>query len=50
MADSRTVTVVPLNGNNYPTWKIQYRMALMKEGLGRIVICQETAPTDIEAE
>ncbi len=45
MAESRTVTVVPLNGTNYPTWKIQCRMALMKEGLWEIVTCQETTPT-----
>ena len=50
MADSRTVTVVPLNGTNYPTWKIQCRMALMKEGLWRIVTGQETAPTGTEVE
>ena len=50
MAESRTVTVVPLNGTNYPTWKIQCRMALMKEGLWRIVTSQETAPTGSEAE
>lgn len=50
MADSRTVTVVPLNGTNYPTWKIQCRMALMKEGLWRIVTGQEKAPTSSETE
>ena len=50
MADSRTVTVVPLNGTNYPTWKIQCRMALMIEGLWRIVTGQETAPTGSETE
>ena len=38
MVESRTATaVVPLNGSNYPTWKIQCKMALMKEGLWRIV-------------
>ena len=49
MAESRTVTVVPLRGDNYPIWKIQSRMALMKEGLWRIVTGEETAP-DTEAE
>ena len=49
MAESRTVTVVPLRGDNYPTWKIQSRMALMKEGLWRIVTGEETAP-ETEAE
>ena len=50
MADARTVTVVPLKGTNYPTWKIQCRMALMKEGLWRIVSSDEVAPTGSEAE
>ena len=50
MADSRTVTVVPLNGTNYPTWKKHCRMALMKEGLWRIVTGQETVPTGSEVE
>ncbi len=50
MADSRTMTVVPLKGANYPTWKIQCRMALMKEGLWRIVTGEETAPGGTEAE
>jgi len=45
MAESRTVAVVPLKGANYPTWKIQCRMALMKEGLWRITTGEETAPT-----
>ena len=49
MADSGTVTVVPLKGTNYPTWKIQCRMALMKEGLWRIVTGEES-PTGSEAE
>ena len=46
MAESRVTAVVPLNGTNYPTWKIQCRMALMKEGLWRIVTGEETAPVD----
>ena len=36
--------VVPLNGKNYPTWKVQCRMALMKEGLWNIVDGTEAAP------
>ena len=36
--------VVPLNGKNYPTWKVQCRMALMKEGLWNIVEGTEAAP------
>ena len=45
MAESiRLAAVVPLNGRNYPTWKIQCRMALMKEGLWSIVSEEETEP------
>ena len=51
MAESRTATtVVLLNGSNYPTWKIQCRMALMKEGLWRIVTGDEVAPTGSVSE
>ena len=45
MTDSKLIAVVPLKGTNYPTWKIQCRMALMKEGLWRIVTGEEVAPT-----
>ena len=44
-SDSRTITIVALNGSNYPTWKVQCRMALMKDGLWNIVNGTETAPT-----
>ena len=33
MAESKSVTVVPLNGSNYETWKVQCRMVLVKDGL-----------------
>ncbi len=36
--------IVPLNGGNYPTWKIQCKMALMKEHLWGIVSGTEEAP------
>ena len=36
MAEIKTVTV-PLNGKNYLTWKVQCRMALMKESVWDIV-------------
>ena len=42
--ESRMVTLVPLNGNNYVTWKLQCKMALMKEGLWGIVSGTEEAP------
>jgi len=46
MAEStRLVALVPLKGTNYPTWKIQCQMALMKEGLWKIVTEEETEPT-----
>ena len=38
--------LIPLNGSNYPTWKIQCRMMLMKEGLWKIVTGEETEPND----
>ena len=39
-----SVAVVPLNGSNYATWKIQCRMALIKDGLWSIVNGTEEAP------
>ena len=54
MAEMKTVSIVPLNGKNYPTWKVQCRMALMKDGLWGIArgIVSETErdPGDGEAE
>ena len=46
MAESKTVAVVLLNSTNYSTWKIQCKMALIKEGLWDIVNGTETAPTE----
>ena len=46
MAESRTVAVVPLNSTNYSTWKIQCKMALIKEGLWCIVNGTEVAPME----
>ena len=45
MAEMRTVSIVPLNGKNYPTWKVQCRMALVKDGLWGIVDGTEKPPT-----
>ena len=51
MAESKIATaVVPLNGSNYPTWKIQCKMALMKEGLWKIVTGEEVVPIGSAAE
>ena len=44
MAESKTVVVVPLSSTNCSTWKIQCKMALIKEGLWGIVNETETAP------
>ena len=44
MAELRSVTVVPLNGSNYSTWKIQCKMALIKDGLWGIVSSEEDPP------
>jgi len=46
MAESKTVVVVPSNSLNYSTWKIQCKMALIKDSLWRIVNGTETAPTE----
>ena len=50
MAESKTVTVVSLNGSNYPTWKVQCRMALMKDRLWGIVNETETTPSQTHGE
>lgn len=42
-----STAIVPLNGSNYPTWKIQCKMALMKEGVWGIVTKKEVAPRDV---
>ena len=45
MAESKsTVIMIPLNGNNYATWRIQCKMALMREGLWSIVDGTEVVP------
>ena len=48
MAEVKTVSIVPLNGSNYPTWKLQCKMALMKDGLWTIVDKTETSPDNPE--
>ena len=49
MAESKsTVTVILLKGANYPTWKVQCRMALMKDGLWNIVNGTEHPPSTTE--
>ena len=41
---------VSLNDSNYPTWKVQCPMALMKDGLWGIVNETETAPNQTHGE
>ena len=45
MVDPRP-NLVQLNGSNFPTWKIQIRMVLMKHGLWKIVNGTEVAPDE----
>ena len=47
--DTKT-TIIPLNGKNYPTWKVQCRMALIKDGLWGIVNGTEEVPGEGNAE
>ena len=44
MTSSQAIT--KLTGSNYPTWKIQVKMALLKDGLFGIVSGTETAPAN----
>ncbi len=44
MAEGKTVVLVPLTGTNYCTWKIQCKMALMRDGLWGIVSKTEAEP------
>ena len=45
MADARN-GIVLLNGSNFPTWKLQCRMVLMKQGVWKIVNGMEVAPDE----
>ena len=49
MAESKSVAVVSLNGSNFPTWNIQCRMALLKDGLWSIVSGTEVLPAEGDA-
>ena len=50
MAELTTVAIVPLKGSNYPTWKVQCRMALVKDGLWSIVNGTEAIPDEGDAD
>ena len=49
-SERKTISIVPLNGSNSPTWKIQRRMALMKDGLWSLVDRTEVVPLQAEVE
>ncbi len=49
MAEGKAMFVTPLNGTNYPNWKVQCRMALIRECLWGIVAGTEESP-DAETE
>ena len=44
--ETTKILIKPLNGAKYATWKVQCKMALMKEGLWIIVTGTEGAPED----
>ncbi len=48
MAESKATVVVPLNGENYSTWKVQCRMALIKEGVWGLVSGTEAEPDAVD--
>jgi len=47
---TKSVSNILLKGSNYPTWKLQCHMVLMREGLWSIVSGTEQAPPNNEAE
>ena len=51
MADGKALSIIPLNSTNYPSWKVQCRMALVRESLWSIVAGTEGTPDETtEAE
>jgi len=48
--DLKTVAIVPLNGTNYPTWTVQCRIALVRDGLWGIVNGTEVATVKGDAD
>ena len=50
MAEGRnTVAIIPLNSQNYGTWKVQAKLALLRDGLWGIVQGTEVALVDVVA-
>ena len=50
MAEVKSVSIVPLNGSNYLTWKVQCRNTLMKDGLWGIVSGTEVDPGEDQVD
>ena len=51
MADGKALSIIPLSGTNYPSWKVQCRMALIRESLWSIVAGTKGTPDETtEAE
>ena len=48
--ETKATSIVPLNGSNYPTWKVQCCMALMKDSLWSLIDGTENVPPQTEAE
>ena len=42
--EAKLVNLVPLNGTNYATWKVQCKMALIRDGVWNIVNGTEIVP------
>ena len=49
-SDVKIVTLTPWNGSNYPMWKVQCLMALMKDGRWNIISGAETPPAQREGD
>ena len=42
----KSVGIIPLNGSNYPTWKLQCRISLMRNGVWSIMNGSENSPPE----
>ena len=42
--ETKLVNLVPLNGTNYATWKVQCKMALIRDGVWNSVNGKEIVP------
>ena len=44
--ETKIVSIDPLKGSNYPTWKVQCHMGLVRDGLWGIVSGTEKEPIE----